>query len=92
MSGKSKCFLKEEAVPPEPARKGQESSISHAEKHAKKLCIEEAISSHKASSNHVYKEDIQELKLTSEKCIGTEPVIAVDKVVGKHTTTKSVHT
>ena len=98
MGGKSKHFLKEEAVPtifsfaPEPARKHRESSISHAEKRAKKLCIEEAISSHEACSSHVYKEDMQELELTSEKCIGTEPVITVDKAVGKHTTTKSVRT
>ena len=35
---------------------------------------------------------MQELELTSEKCIGTEPVITVDKAVGKHTTTKSVRT
>ena len=74
MGGKSKHFLKEEAVPaifsfaPEPARKGRE------------------------SLSHVYKEDIQELELTSEKCIGTESLIAVVKAVGKHTTTKSVRT
>ena len=98
MGGKSKRFLKEEAVPtnfsfaPEPARKRREPSISRAEKRAKKLCIEEAISSHEACSSHVYKEDIQELELTSEKCIGTESLIAVDKAVGKHTTTKSVRT
>ena len=98
MGGKSKRFLKEEAVltifsfVPEPARKLRESSISRAEKRAKKLCIEEAISSHEACSSHVYKEDIQELELTSEKCIGTEPVITVDKAVGKHAATKSVRT
>ena len=98
MGSNSKRFLKEQAVPtifsfaPEPTRKRQESSISHAEKRAKKLCIEEAISSHEACLSHVYKEDIQELKLTSEKCIGTEPLITVDKAVGKHTTTKSVRT
>ena len=52
MGGKSKHFLKEEAVPtifsfaPEPGRKHRESSISHAEKRAKKLYIEEAIPSH----------------------------------------------
>ena len=50
------------------------------------------ISSHEACSSHVYKEDIQELQLTSEKCIGTEPLTTVDKAVGKHTTTKSFHT
>ena len=98
MGGKSKRFLKEEAVPtiisfaPEPARKRRESSISRAEKRAKKLCIEEAIFGHETCSSHVYKEDIQELEFTSEKCIGTEPVIAVDKAVGRHTTTKSVRT
>ena len=98
MGGKSKRFLKEEAVPtifsvaPEPSRKLRESSISRAEKRAKKLCIEEAISSHEACSRYVYKEEIQELELTSEKCIGTEPLITVDKAVGKHTTTKSVCT
>ena len=98
MGGKSKRFLKEEALPtifsfaPEPARERRGSSISRAEKPAKKLCIEEAISSHEACSSHVYKENIQELELTSEKCIGTEPVITVDKAVGKHTTTKSVRT
>ena len=68
----------------------QENDDSRAEKRAKKLCIEETISSHEACSSHVYKEDIQELELTSEKCIGTEPVITVDKAVGRHTTTKSV--
>ena len=73
MGGNSKRFLKEEAVPttfsfaPEPARKRQESSISRAENRAKNLCIEEAISSHETCSSHVYKEDIQELELTSEK-------------------------
>ena len=98
MGSNSKCFLKEQAVPtifsfaPEPTRKRQESSISHAEKRAKKLRIEEAISSHEACLSHVYKEDIQELKLASQKCIGTEPLITVDKAVGKHTTTKSVLT
>ena len=98
MGGKSKRFLKEEAVPtifsvaPEPSRKLRESSISRAEKRAKKLCIEEAISSHEACSGHVYKEDIQELKLTSKKCTGTEPLITFDKAVGKHITTKSVCT
>ena len=98
MGGKSKCFLKEKAVPtifsfaPEPTRKHWESSISHAEKRAKNLCIEEAISSHDTCSSKVYKEDIQELELTSEKCIGTESVITVDKAVAKHTTTKSVCT
>ena len=56
------------------------------------MCIKEAISSHEACSSHVYKEDIQELELTSEKCIGTELVITVDKAVGKHTTTKLVRT
>ena len=56
MGGKSKHFLKEEAVPTifnfarEPARKRRESSISHASKRAKMLCIEEAISSHEAMS------------------------------------------
>ena len=95
MGGKSKRFLKEEVLPtifsfsPEPARERRVSSISRAEKPA---CIEEAISSHEACSSHVYKENIQELELTSEKCIGAEPVITVDKAVGKHTTTKSVRT
>ena len=98
MGGKRKRFLKEEAVPtifsfaPEPARKRQESSINRAEKRAKKLCIEEIVSSHEPCSSHVYKEDIQELELTSEKCIGTEPLITVDKAVGKHATAKSVRT
>ena len=98
MGGKSKHFLKEEAVPaifsfaPEPARKGRESLISRAKKRAKKLCIEEAFCSHEACSSHVYKEDIQELELTSEKSIGTEPLITVDKAQGKYTTTKSVCT
>ena len=98
MGSKSKRFLKEKAVPtifsfaPELARKRQESLISRAEKLAKKLCVEEAISSHKVCSSHVYKEDIQELELTSEKCTGTEPVITVDKAVGMHTITKSVCT
>ena len=96
--GQSKRFLKEEVVRTifsfahEPARKHRESSISRAEKRAKKLCIKEVISSHEACSSHVYKEDIQELELTSEKCIGTELVITVDKAVGKHTTTKLVRT
>ena len=54
------------------------------------MCIEEAISTHEACSSHVYKEDIQELELTSEKCM--ELVITVDKAVGKYTTTKSVRT
>ena len=98
MDGNSKRFLKEEAVPtifsfaPEPARKRRESSTSRAEKCTKKLCIEEAISSHEACSRHGYKEHIKELKLSSEKCIGTESLITVDKAVGKHTTTKSVRT
>ena len=98
MGGKSKRFLKEEAVPtifsfaPVPGRRRRESSISRAEKRAKNLCIEEAISSHEACSSHFYKEDIQELELTSEKCIGTESVITIDKAVGKHTITKSVRT
>ena len=98
MGGNRKRFLKEEAVPtifsftPEPARKFRESSTSRAEKCAKKLCIEEAISSHEACSRHGYKEHIQELELSSEKCIGTEPLTTVDKAVGKHTTTKSVRT
>ena len=98
MGGKSTRFLEEETVPtifsfaPEPSRKRLESSISRAENCAKKLCIQETISSHEACSSHVYKEDIQELQLTSEKCIGTEPLTTVDKAVGKHTTTKSVHT
>ena len=98
MGGKSKRFFKEEAVPtifsfaPEPERKRRKSSISRAEKRAKKLCTEETISSPEACSSHVYKEDIQELELTSEKCIGTEPVITVDRAVGKHTNTKSVRT
>ena len=35
---------------------------------------------------------MQELKLTSETCICTEPSTTVDKAVGKHTTTKSVRT
>ena len=97
MGGKSKCFLKEEAVPtifsfaPEPARKRGESSISRAEKRAKKLCIEQAICSHEACSSCAYKEDIQELKLTSGKCIGMEPLITVYKAVGKHTTTNTAH-
>ena len=98
MGCKSKRFFKEDAIPtifsfaPEPARKLRESSISRTEKLAKKLCIEEAISSHEACSSHVCKGDIQEIELTSEKCIGTEPVITVDKAVGKHTTAKSVRT
>ena len=98
MGGNSKRFLKEEAVPtifnfvPEPARKRRESSTSRAEKCTKKLRIEEAISSHEACSRHGYKEHIQELELSSEKCIGTEPLITVDKAIGKHTTTKSVRT
>ena len=80
MGSKSKLFLKEEAVPtafsfaPEPARKRRESSVSRARKRVKKLCIEEGISSHEAGSSHTYKVDLQELELTSEKCIGTEPV------------------
>ena len=53
---------------------------------------EEAVSSHEACSNHVYKEDILELELTLEKCISTEPLITADKAVGKHTTTRSVRT
>ena len=94
MGGKSKRFLKEEAVPtilsfaPEPARKRRESSIIRAEKRAKKLCIEEAISSHEACSSHSYKEDVQELELTSKMCIGTEPLTTVDIAGGKYTTTK----
>ena len=98
MGSKSKRFVKEETVPAifsfalEPERKCGESSISRAEKRTKKLCIEEAISSHEACSSHVYKEDIQELRLTSEKWFGTEPLIIVDKAVGKHTTAKSVRT
>ena len=56
------------------------------------MYIEEATSSHAACSSHVCTEDIQELELTSEKCTGTEPVITVDKAVGKYTTTKSVCT
>ena len=97
MGGKSKRFLKEEAVPtnfsfaPEPARKRRELSISRAEKRAKKLCIEEAISSHEACSSHVYKEDIQELELTSKKCIGTEPLITVDKAVAKQFAHNIIH-
>ena len=61
MGGKSKRFLKEEAVAtifsfaPEPGRKRRESSISRAEKCGKKVCIEEAISSHEVCSSHVYK-------------------------------------
>ena len=35
---------------------------------------------------------MQELKLTSETCICTEPSTTVDNAVGKHTTTKSVRT
>ena len=95
--GKSKQFLKE-AVPtifrfaPETARKRRKSSIRRAEKSAKNLCIEEVISNHEACSSHVYDEDILELELTSEKCIGTEPVITVDKGVGKQATAKSVFT
>ena len=54
--------------------------------------MEEAISSQEACSSHVYNKDIQGLKLTSEKCIDLEPVITVDKGVGKHITTKSVST
>ena len=53
---------------------------------------EEAVSSHEACSNHVYKEDILELELALEKCISTEPLITADKAVGKHTTTRSVRT
>ena len=56
------------------------------------MCIEETISSNEACSSHVYKEDIQELELTSEKGIGTKPLITVDKAEAKHTTTKSVCT
>ena len=65
MGSKSKLFLKEEVVPtafsfaPEPARKRRESSISRPEKRVKKLCIEEAISSHEAGSSHIYKVHIQ---------------------------------
>ena len=98
MGSNSKRFLEGEAVPtifsfaPEPARKRWESSMSRAEKRGKKLCIEEAISSHDACSSHGNKEDIQELEHTSEKCIGTEPLITVNKAVGKHTSTKSVRT
>ena len=98
MGGKSKRFLKEEALSafftfaPESARKRQESLFSRAEKHAIKLCVEEAIFSPEVCSTHVYQEDIQELKRTSEECIGTEPLITVDKAAGKHTTTKSVRT
>ena len=97
MGGKSKRFLKEEAVPtifsfaPEPARKRREPSISRAEKRAKKLCIEEVISSHEACSSHVYKEDIQELELTSKKRIGTEPLITVDKTVAKQFAHNIIH-
>ena len=43
-------------------------------------------------SSHLYNEGIQGLDFTSENCIGTEPVITVDKGLGKHTTAKSVHT
>ena len=74
MGGKGKRFLKEEAFPtnfsfaPELARKCRESSISCALKCAKKWRIEEAVSSHEACSSGVSKEDIQELKLTLEKC------------------------
>ena len=98
IGGKSKRFLKEETFPTifsfasEPKRKRQESSIVCAKKWAKKLCIEETISSNEACSSHVYKEDIQELELTSEKGIGTKPLITVDKAEAKHTTTKSVCT
>ena len=98
MGSNSKRFLEGEAVPtifsfaPEPARKRWESSMSRAEKRGKKLCIEEAISSHDACSSHGNKEDIQELEHTSEKCIGTEPLITFNKAVGKHTSTKSVRT
>ena len=97
MDSKGKRFLKEAiatifSFDPEPARKHQESLISRAEKQAKKLNIEVAISSHEACSSYVNKEDMQELKLTSEKCIGMEPLITVDKAVGKHTITKSVCT
>ena len=38
------------------------------------------------------KEDIQELKLTSEKSIGMKSVITADKAVGNNPSTKSVHT
>ena len=51
-----------------------------------------AISSYEACSSHVYNKDRQGLKLMSEKFIGLEPVITVDKGVGKHTTSKSVST
>ena len=96
MGGKSKHFLKEEAIPitfsfaPEPPIENLQSVI--LKKHAKKLCIKKAIPSHEACSSYVYEEDIQELELTSGKCIGMEPVITVDKAAGKNTTTKSVRT
>ena len=96
MGGKSKRFLIEETVPaifsfaPKPPRKHRESSISRAEKRAKTLCIVEAISSYETCSSHVYKEDIQDLELTSENCIGAEPLKTVNKAVGKQATTKSV--
>ena len=42
----------------------------------------------KACSSHVCNEDVQRLELTSQKCIATDPVITVDRGVGKHTTKK----
>ena len=57
MGGKSKLFLKERGVPtifsfaPETTRKRREYSIKRSEKSAKKLCIEEAISSHETCSS-----------------------------------------
>ena len=64
MGGKSKLFLKERGVPtifsfaPETTRKRREYSIKRSEKSAKKLCIEEAISSHETCSSHVYTEAV----------------------------------
>ena len=66
---------------PETARKYWESSVRLAKESVKKLGIGEANSSHEACSSRVYNEDIQGLELTSEKCIGTERVITVDKRV-----------
>ena len=41
----------------------------------------------KACSSHIYKEDMQVLELTSEKCIGTKTSMTADKVVVMYTIT-----
>ena len=94
--GKSKRFLKEEAVPtifnfaPDPKENVKNLQLVILKNVSKNCVLKKLFPAIKTWL--FYKEDIQELKLTSEKSIGMKSVITADKAVGNNPSTKSVHT